>query len=325
MSKDLVVKTNRLNQAFQVLTLAELHIIQLAIVDARDTNTGLNTDTPLRIDAMRYVEVFGTTRQNAYQRMKEAEDTLFNRRFSFYDEDGKLVKSRWISQVKYLDDEGAMEIVFTPAVVQGISRIDGVKEFFTQYLLSQTANLTSVYSARLYELLIQWKSTGKTPIFELSSFRDQLGIAANEYQTMSNFKARVLALAIEEINTKTDITVDYEQHKKGRTITGFSFKFKQKKKTELETPKNSDFSDSKQKTIETPANVVKQPENANLSDLQHRASKITGLIMSNRLSDRFKQGDESIMQMMARIQSEITTDSIAEQWQSKLEEFGVVF
>jgi hypothetical protein len=47
--------------------------------------------------------------------------------------------------------------------------------------------------------------------------------------------------------------------------------------------------------------------------------------MSNRLSDRFKQGDESIMQMMARIQSEITTDAIADQWQSKLEEFGVVF
>ena len=40
--------------------------------------------------------------------------------------------------------------------------------------------------------------------------------------------------------------------------------------------------------------------------------------MSNRLSDRFKQGDESIMQMMARIQSEITTDSIADQWQSKI-------
>ena len=47
--------------------------------------------------------------------------------------------------------------------------------------------------------------------------------------------------------------------------------------------------------------------------------------MLQPLSDRFKQGDESIMQMMARIQSEIITDSIAEQWQSKLEEFGVVF
>ena len=40
MSKDLVVKQNRLNQAFQVLTLAELHIVQLAIVDARETGTG---------------------------------------------------------------------------------------------------------------------------------------------------------------------------------------------------------------------------------------------------------------------------------------------
>ena len=29
--------------------------------------------------------------------------------------------------------------------------------------------------------------------------------------------------------------------------------------------------------------------------------------------------------MMARIQNEITTDAIADQWENKLEEFGVVF
>jgi hypothetical protein len=108
-------------------------------------------------------------------------------------------------------------------------------------------------------------------------------------------------------------------------ITGFSFKFKQKKKTGLETQKNSDSSPYIEKPSQILTNIGKQPENANLSDLQHRASKITGLIMSNRLSDRFKQGDESIMQMMARIQSEITTDAIADQWENKLEEFGVVF
>jgi plasmid replication initiation protein len=229
MKKDLVVKTNRLNQAFQVLSLAEFHIVQLAIVDARDTGTGLTTDMPLRIDALRYAEVFGTTRQNAYMRMKEAEETLFNRRFSFFDEDGKLVKSRWISQVKYLDNEGAIEVVFTPAVVQGISRINGVKEFFTQYLLSQTAQLKSVYSSRLYELLIQWRSTGKTPIITLEGFRSQLGIEENQYKLMSDFKKRVLDLAINDINEKTDIKAAYQQHKKGRSISGFSFSFKQKK------------------------------------------------------------------------------------------------
>ena len=228
MKKDLVVKTNRLNQAFQVLSLAEFHNVQLAIVDARDTGTGLTTDMPLRIDALRYADVFGTTRQNAYMRMKEAEETLFNRRFSFFDEDGKLVKSRWISQVKYLDNEGAIEIVFTPAVVQGISRINGVKEFFTQYLLSQTANLKSVYSSRLYELLIQWRSTGKTPIINLEDFRAQLGVEEDQYKLMSDFKKRVLDLAINDINEKTDIKVTYQQHKKGRSISGFSFNFKQK-------------------------------------------------------------------------------------------------
>jgi plasmid replication initiation protein len=234
MKKDLVVKTNRLNQAFQTLSLAELHIVQLAIVDARETGTGLSTDTPLRIDAKRYAEVFDTTRQNAYQRMKEAEDTLFNRRFSFYDEEGMLVKSRWISQVRYLDDQGAIEVVFTPAVVQGISRIDGVKEFFTQYLLSQTAHLKSVYSARLYELLIQWRSTGKVPTVDLMTFREQLGVGVNEYQRMHHFKVRVLDLAVNEINEKTDINVQYDQHKEGRLIKGFSFTFKHKQPVQNE-------------------------------------------------------------------------------------------
>ena len=243
MSKDLVVKTNRLNQAFQMLTLAELHIVQLAIVDARETGTGLSTNQPLRIDAMRYAEVFNTTRQNAYQRMKSAEDTLFNRRFSYFDAEGKLVKSRWIQQVRYLDDEGAIELVFTLAVVDGISRIDGATEFFTQYLLGQTANLTSVYSARLYELLIQWKSIGKTPILELTNFREQLGIGLDEYSRIEAFKRRVLDIALKEINEHTDITATYEQHKKGRVITGFSFKFKQKKPKQAEitteTPKTA--------------------------------------------------------------------------------------
>ena len=287
MKKDLVVKTNRLNQAFQVLTLAELHIVQLAIVDARETGTGLSTDTPLRIDAKRYAEVFNTTRQNAYQRMKEAEDTLFNRRFSFYDEDGKLVKSRWIQQVRYIDDEGAIELVFTLAVVQGISRIDGVKEFFTQYLLSQTAQLNSVYSARLYELLIQWGSTGKVPIIDLGDFREQLGIGVNEYQRMHHFKARVLEPAIKEINEKTDIKAEYEQHKKGRIISGFSFKFK--KKSQPKPEKTLDL----KRDPNTPDFFVQ------MTDAQRH-------LFANKMSEmpemsKYSQGTETYQQFAIRI------------------------
>lgn len=234
MSKgNLVVKTNQLNSALQNLSLPEIRIIQLAIVDARETNTGLSTDKPLRIDALRYAEMFETTRQNGYKRMKDAEENLFNRRFSYIDERGELIKSRWIQQVTYLDDEGAIELVFTLAVVNGISRIDGAEDFFTSYLLEQTAGMDSIYSVRLYELLVQWVTAKNTPLFELEKFRDQLGVEDHEYKRMGNFKLRVLDLAVKEINEKSDIKVSYSQVKKGRTITGFKFKVLAKDK-----PKN---------------------------------------------------------------------------------------
>ena len=234
MSKgNLVVKTNQLNSALQNLSLPEIRIVQLAIVDARETNTGLSTDKPLRIDALRYAEMFATTRQNGYKRMKEAEETLFNRRFSYLDDEGKVIKSRWIQQVRYLDDEGAIELVFTLAVVNGISRIDGAENFFTSYLLEQTSSMDSIYSVRLYELLVQWKAAKNTPMFELEKFRDQLGVEVTEYKAMCDFKKRVLQVAIDEINEKSDIKISYEQVKKGRSIAGFKFKVLAKDK-----PKN---------------------------------------------------------------------------------------
>lgn len=221
---NLVVKTNQLNSALQNLSLPEIRIVQLAIVDARETNTGLSTDKPLRIDALRYAEMFETTRQNGYQRMKEAEETLFNRRFSYLDDKGKVIKSRWIQQVRYLDDEGAIELVFTMAVVNGISRINGAEDFFTSYLLEQTASMDSIYSVRLYELLVQWKAAKQTPVFKLEKFRDQLGVGIEEYKAMCDFKKRILQVAIDEINEKSDIRISYEQVKKGRSIAGFKFK-----------------------------------------------------------------------------------------------------
>ena len=59
---------------------------------------------------------------------------------------------------------------------------------------------------------------------------------------MNHFKSRVLEPSIKQINQHTDITVSYEQHKKGRTITGFSFRFKQKPQPKIETKRDSNTS-----------------------------------------------------------------------------------
>jgi len=61
---------------------------------------------------------------------------------------------------------------------------------------------------------------------------------------MHHFKSRVLETAITQINEHTDIKATYEQHKQGRTITGFSFKFKHKQQPKIEVkrdPNTPDF------------------------------------------------------------------------------------
>ena len=86
---------------------------------------------------------------------------------------------------------------------------------------------SDIYALRLYELIIQWASAKKTPIFEIQEFREKLGVDPNEYSRMFDFKKYVLDLAVKQINENTDIQVKYEQHKHGRTIYGFSFNFVQ--------------------------------------------------------------------------------------------------
>lgn len=229
----IVVKTNRLNMAIQNLSLAEIRLIQLAIIDAREYGKGIDTVTSLSIHASRYSEAFNVSRHAAYDAMINAEANLFKRYFTFLDEaDGLPTKSTWITQVKYDKKNATIKIIFAPAVVNEITRIDGIEQFFSQYALEQIADMTSMYSIRLYELLNQWKTAKKTPVFKLDIFRGQLGIETNEYKRMSDFKRRVLDLAVNEINEKSDLKVSYEQEKQGSVITGFKFKVVAKKKAD---------------------------------------------------------------------------------------------
>ena len=226
---DLVVKSNKLVQAIQTLSLSETRLLQLAIVDARETGQGLSTDEPLELNATRYAKAFNVSPDTAYLALIEAEDSLFKRQFTITNDDGSLTKSRWIQDVNYRKGEGKILVTLTRVVIEHVTKIDGFEQYFTSYHLKKTADFRSVYAVRLYELLMQWKSVGKTPIYELNKFRSQLGIGVNEYTRMEAFKRRVLDIALDQINEFSDITVKYEQHKKGRAISGFSFTFKQKK------------------------------------------------------------------------------------------------
>jgi plasmid replication initiation protein len=234
MKSELVVKDNALINASYSLNLIEQRLVLLAIVVMRLHNKELSSSSnrPIQITAESYINTFGVTKQTAYQALKDACKTLFARQFSYQESrtDGIAYKTtRWVSDIAYIDNLATIEFTFSPTVLPLITHLE---KHLTSYELRQITDLSSVYAIRLYEMLISWKKTGKTPSIKLNDFRKKLGVLDNEYQRMDNFKRIVLLPAIEQINKHTDITVSYEQHKIGKIITDFSFSFKSKNKKE---------------------------------------------------------------------------------------------
>ncbi len=226
-----VVKSNELIRASYTLSTVEQRIILMSIVTARDISD-ITPDTLCRIKVTDYAELYDVTPQTAYEALKEAAEVMFNRRVTIQIYDEVLKKKvplavRWLSGMNYLQQEGIVTVRFSKELIEHISE---VYENFTRYKIENIAKLSSQYGIRLYELLISWLSAGKTPVFEIKEFRSQLGIEPDEYERIQHFKERVLDYALEQINENTDITATYEQHKAGRTITGFSFTIKAKKK-----------------------------------------------------------------------------------------------
>ena len=286
MKTELIVKDNALINASYNLDLVEQRLILLAIIEARESGKGINANDPLTVHAESYINQFGVHRNTAYQALKDACDSLFARQFSYQSlsEKGNVInhKSRWVSEVAYIDNEAVVRLIFSPAIVPLITRLE---EQFTKYEIQQISNLTSAYAVRLYEILIAWRSTGKTPLINMHDFRQKIGVLDPEYKRMYDFKKYVLDIALKQVNEHTDITAKVEQHKTGRSITGFSFNFKQKK------------------------SAAKSLENKRDLDTIDLFSKMTDKqchLFANKLSElpemsKYSQGTESYQQFAIRI------------------------
>ena len=281
----LIVKDNALINASYNLELVEQRLILLAIIEARENGKGINANDPLTVHASTYIQTFNVEKHSAYTSLKEACKSLFARQFSYEEinKNGNLTQytSRWVSKIGYTKNEATVEIIFAPDVVPLITRLE---EHFTSYELEQVAQLQSKYATRLYEILIAWRSTGKTPVLTINEFRKQIGVIDSEYKIISNFKLRVLEPSIKQINDLTDIDVTYEQHKKGRTITGFSFNFKQKQQAKkIETNRDPDTAD-----------LFKKMTDAQRHMFSHKLSEMPEM-------SRYSQGTESYQQFAIRI------------------------
>lgn len=98
-----------------------------------------------------------------------------------------------------------------------------LKRGFTQYELAAVLSLKSIYAQKLYELLSRWVDKGRweVPLQELKKL-----LNAEKYK-WSNFNIRCLS-GILEINEKTELYVEFDILKEGKSVTDIIFRITKK-------------------------------------------------------------------------------------------------
>ncbi|WP_261780676.1 replication initiation protein, partial [Clostridium botulinum] len=100
-------------------------------------------------------------------------------------------------------------------------------DWYTKYQFKNIMQFKSTYSFRMYELLKQYEKIGYR-IITINEIRSMLDIKKNKYPKYANLKQKVIKVSINEINTNTDLFIDYEEVKESRKITSIKFYIKSK-------------------------------------------------------------------------------------------------
>ena len=270
---DLIVKDNALMNASYNLDLVEQRLILLAILEARESGKGINANDPLTVHAESYINQFGVHRTTAYQALKDACKDLFARQFSYQENENVDV------QILQVDGYHKLLILMKPQqlrlflLLRLFHWLQGLRNNSPNTILSKLA----VYRVPTLSVCMNYWFVGvpqENPIIELGEFRKRIGVLDTEYQRIERLKHSVLELALKQINEHTDITATYEQHKKGRLITGFSFKFKQKK------PKQAEIATETPKTASSDLDTIKpltEPQIAKYSAILSKLGSLSSL------------------------------------------------
>ena len=229
MANDLVVvKANSLIEASYRLSIDEIRILALTIGTMDPKSNQKIFDFTVADFVREFPEV---SMDNAYKQIQAAIKRIYDR--SVKTEDSKRVTEfRWVSSRTYFKKEGRFRIAMTDEVMPYLTQLKGQ---FSQYQLKNIAYFNSVHSIRIYELITQYRSLGSREI-TIDKLKEWLQVE-DKYSAFFDFKKRVLIPAIAEINEKSDLVIEIEQIKRGRTIYALNFVIRYKKQT-VEHSKN---------------------------------------------------------------------------------------
>ena len=191
-----------------------------------------------------------TGRKWNLKQLREATESIGSRMFEI--DTPESLEQIWLfSKVKYMKGTGSFTVKLND---EATPYFFDLKNNFTALQLKSVLNCSSKYAKRLYAIACQWRSVGSKR-FEIEELKKMLGLidkkGNEQFERISDFKIKVLDVAKKQINENTDIEIDFELKKRGRsfhwiTLHINSQKFKQ---LEIEFDKSIDIQKFKSKLM----------------------------------------------------------------------------
>lgn len=225
-----VAKSNELIVQMAKFGLSELRLIAycLAHFDSRDN---VNNLISARVNDL--TELFPMDEKSAYAVVRQVMIGIGKKPLEV--KLGNRHKYRnWFSGFDYIEGIGAFEFMINPDVQPYLLDLKGN---FTRYRLGDVYQFKAASTWKLYELLKKWESARNWSV-DLDELRLLLGVAG-KYLRWDSFK-RQIDKSTSEINKTSDINIEYEKVKHGRSVVSLSFSIQPAKAddvTDLKTPK----------------------------------------------------------------------------------------
>lgn len=238
-----VVVKNELVRRVQRMKLPEKRLLALAIAKCNpkmkillhkaqspDATTGVAPGWVVRVSAKEFIENYPQIEEkHAYTALKTAAKALYDCTIEW---DAEVVErgkktivhkeARWIYEKVDTATPGWVEIKFSPSVAPYLL---GLEKSFTQYKLKHAADLRSMYSWRLLEMMAQFRDTGVLAI-GYDDFCTAMDAPKSCLNDSGQLRRRVIEPAVKELQKKNNLKIDWQGTKPGgRKITGFVFKF----------------------------------------------------------------------------------------------------
>lgn len=226
-SREVVMANRMILHSASNLSLNEMKLLRYIIMQ---TKKGDDSLFEYDFGVKDFADDLGISVQALYRDLNKMSDHIMGEVLSIGTYTGNHKKDRWrkfhwVDVFDYYD--GRVAVKLSEELKPFLLHLAGE---FTKYEMSEIIDMKSTYAIRIYETIRSYMNDHDLPFAdhqnEISISMEVLRKITNteqKFDRYSSFKAKVIDIAVNEINRCSKYHVVAEPYKKGRAVAGFDF------------------------------------------------------------------------------------------------------